>query len=72
MFTTAILQLCYIIIRPVLVILLLVSSWNFTPVVKYHFTCKAPRHKKVLWLSCSTDTCRRVWLDVVAPEREHC
>ena len=58
MFRTAIQQLRYIIIRTVLVISLLVSSWNCTPVVKYQFTCAAPRHKKVLWLSSSTATCR--------------
>ena len=64
------LQLRCIIIRTVLAILLLVSSWNCTPVVKYHFTCPAAWHKKMLLLSSSTAACRRGGLDVT-PKREH-
>ena len=65
------LLLCIIIILIVLVVLLLVYGRNCTPVVENHFTCMAPRHNKLSWLSSSTATCRRVWLGV-APKREHC
>ena len=63
--------LCIIIIFIVLIILLLVYGWNCTPVVENHFTCTAPHHNKLLWLSSSIAPYRRVWLDV-APKHEHC